>query len=182
VDSGLLRQRRNIVSISCVLLVYDFADIKIKQVGFMGTAVEIGNPAALSIMVWVVWLYFFVRYYQYWAGEKDAYVLRDLREMVKERSRKYCIKKYVLDSNYGWDGGVDIKRNMIFSWCLERREYSTGTGSNVAESHKIPIGCIMAWSCFSFASYCFHKKHMSDHILPFALAISALLVKIYSML
>ena len=82
----------------------------------MGTAVEIGNPAALSIMVWVVWLYFFVRYYQYWAGEKDAYVLRDLREMVKERSRKYCIKKYVLDSNYGWDGGVDIKRNMIFSF------------------------------------------------------------------
>lgn len=122
-DSGLLRQRRNLVSISSVLIVYDFAEIKIRQVGWMGTSIEVGNPAALSIIVWVVWLYFFLRYYQYWSSEKDANVWRDLNDLVSYRAIAYCEKKYSLDRNFNWDGSYVLKRKSVFRWCVTWSEY-----------------------------------------------------------
>lgn len=181
-DSGLLRQRRNLISISSVLIVYDFAEIKIKQVGWMGTSIEVGNPTALSLIVWIVWFYFFLRYYQYWASEKDANVLRDLYELVQSRAFKYCSNKYKFTNNRGWDGSLSLVRERFFKWRMEKTDFEVGRGAFISECFNVPIALLMWWSIRTFFVYCFNKKHMSEHVLPFVLAICAPLIKINSML
>jgi hypothetical protein len=179
-DSGLLRQRRNLISVSSVLIVYDFAEIKIKQVGWMGTSIEVGNPTALSFMVWVIWFYFFLRYYQYWSSEKDANILTDLRNMVYVRASKYC-KRYKDFGAKDWHGDLLLVREKIFRWSMEKKDFDPARGGMfVSGSVRVPVVLMMWWSVCAFFSYCFHKKHMSEHVLPFLLAICAPLVKIYS--
>lgn len=181
-ESGLLRQRRNLIALSSLLIVYNFADIKIKQVGWMGTSIEVGNPAALTFIIWVVWLYFFLRYYQYWSAEKDANVAADLRELTEERVRKYLIAKYGRNKFSG-SSVSDLIRVRVFKWVCERKEYIPAKGGySETEYYHVPIGLLMWWSLAVFSNYCFHKKHMSDHMLPFALAILAVIVKIQSVI
>lgn len=181
-ESGLLRQRRNLIALSSLLVVYNFADIKIKQVGWMGTSIEVGNPAALTFIIWVVWLYFLLRYYQYWNSEKDANVMADLRGVTEGRVRQYLKAKYG-EGKFSGGSMADLVRVSVFKWVYENEEYNPTRGAySEAESYDVPIGLLMWWSLAVFFNYCFHKKHMSDHMLPFALAISAVIVKIHSMI
>lgn len=182
-ESGLLRQRRNLISISSILIVYDFADIKIEQVGWMGNSIEVGNPAALSLIIWIVWLYFLLRYYQYWSSEKDAKVLDDLGQLVQVRVFEYCEAKYQFPRNRLWNEGAILKRTRVFKWVCEVNEYDpVNEEVIIMDRFPIPIRLLMWWSAIQFFSYCFHKKHMSDHVLPFALAICALVIKAHSLI
>ena len=148
----------------------------------MGTSIEVGNPAALSFIVWVMWFYFFLRYYQYWSSEKDANILRDLYEMLQVQAFKYCNDKYKFSNNYGWDGSLSLVRERLFKWKMEKKDFEVGRGTFISDSFSVPIVLLMWWSIKAFLGYCFHKKHMSEHVLPFILAICAPLIKIHSMI
>lgn len=87
-DADLLRQRRNLIAISTVLLLFDFADVKITKIGVLGTDLLVGDARVLMAAAWLMWLYFFVRYYQYWRVAEGQAVRNGFFKAEYRRSRK----------------------------------------------------------------------------------------------
>ena len=68
---GLLRQRRNLMVTSLIIILLSFGGVKIEEVGALGTKLVFQRKDALYLGIWVIYAYFFFRYYQYVREEPD---------------------------------------------------------------------------------------------------------------
>lgn len=64
-DSGFVRQRRNLMIISLVLLFSETAELKIEKLSAFGNELVIGKPYAINAALWVAGFYWLMRFYQY---------------------------------------------------------------------------------------------------------------------
>ena len=53
-NADLLRQRRNLIAISMVLLLFDFAKVNIAKVNVLGTDLLVGNAQVLMFFAWAM--------------------------------------------------------------------------------------------------------------------------------
>ena len=67
-DSGFVRQRRNLMIVSLVLLFAEFTDLKIQKINAFGNELLIGEPQAAINLMWFAAIYWLIRYYQYSRG------------------------------------------------------------------------------------------------------------------
>lgn len=67
----LIRQRRNLMIVSMTIIFLRFGGVTVEKVGAMGIELKISNPAALYVGLWVLFLYFLLRYYQYFMQETN---------------------------------------------------------------------------------------------------------------
>src|SRR5688572_2283141 len=81
-EEPALRQRRNLMAMSCLLLVFDFADISIAKVSILGTELVVGKPRVLIIFIWAVWAYALLRYYQF---TQDCFIGNSLANEYRSR-------------------------------------------------------------------------------------------------
>ena len=73
-NADLLRQRRNLIGISAILLIFDFANVRIAKVSLLGTELLAGNVQVLAVCAWVIRFYILIRYYQYLRAEPDGLI------------------------------------------------------------------------------------------------------------
>lgn len=71
IRAGFIRQRRNLIAISLVLLFAQVAGITLEQVNLFGTEFRIANPTAVDIALWIAWFYWLWRYYVYYRDLGD---------------------------------------------------------------------------------------------------------------
>ncbi len=62
-ESRMLRQRRNFLVSSVVIILVEWAQLKLTGFNAQGFLVTIGNPDAVKIVLWLLWLYWLYRYY-----------------------------------------------------------------------------------------------------------------------
>jgi hypothetical protein len=65
ISAGFVRQRRNLIVISLVLLFAQLADLAVSELDVFGTKIKIGSPVAVDFALWLAWSYWLVRYYVY---------------------------------------------------------------------------------------------------------------------
>lgn len=71
------RQRRDLFVISAILLIVQLADVKATKLGFLGLELEVGKSAVIYGALWVLWAYWYLRYFQVSLVEhapREAYV------------------------------------------------------------------------------------------------------------
>jgi hypothetical protein len=179
-SEGLIRQRRNLFSASCVLIFLKFAEVEISRLSFLGLDFEkLGNPSALYLAIWVFFFYFMFRYYQYYAQEGNARLsryfyeemerrvmrrVRQLADEVKEQSNFHPHQLSTLE-NGGWkirvtyDGGED----------------EVGGRKTEVENIMFPIRELNKYRILSLKNMTLHTSAVTDYILPFIVAIGTLL-------
>jgi|GEM_PF-2870416 len=64
-SSGFVRQRRNLMVSSLVLLFSEFTQLKVEKISAFGNELLIGKPQAVTIALWAATFYWLIRYYQY---------------------------------------------------------------------------------------------------------------------
>ncbi len=85
-SEGLVRQRRNLISVSCILIFLKFAGVEISKLTFLGMDFgKLGNPSALYLVIWVFYWYFLSRYYQYFSQEGRGRLSRYFYEEMERR-------------------------------------------------------------------------------------------------
>ena len=89
-SDGSLRQRRNLLVVSLLLILLDQAEISFgNTISVQGLVLKVGNPEVIFLLLHVMLLYFAWRYYQYftldnvYSSLKSQY--RDLRKTIKDR-------------------------------------------------------------------------------------------------
>lgn len=97
-SEDLRRQRRNLLAASCILCFMKFGGIRITKTTILGTEVEFSQSSAIFVGLWLIWLYFGIRYYQYFMEEgvgkiisRVVHVLNDKCNPIIQRiiSEKY---------------------------------------------------------------------------------------------
>ena len=174
-NADLLRQRRNLIVVSGVLLIFDFSQVKITKVSVLGTELFIGNAQVLMACAWILWAYFLLRYYQYWCAEPESYVRAAFSERLDHYARSYTKAKPVQEPTYGqvYDN-YKIARVGFAKWTYTVQTYDVST-SGLADgpTHRLPLWRMVLWWVRASAYVCFQTPHATDHVLPFVLALAA---------
>jgi len=66
-SEGFLRQRRNLIITSLILLIIDYGGIVIEKISFVGVFVKLNDPDTLKTILAMFSIYFFIRYIQYYS-------------------------------------------------------------------------------------------------------------------
>src|SRR3990172_4553469 len=93
IRDGFVRQRRNLIGISVALFLYKKLGLVIDGINILGNTARIRDPSGVTLLLWLAWAYFFVRYYQYFRdlpdkGSSSAYhthVHRLARHLAQEK-------------------------------------------------------------------------------------------------
>lgn len=178
-SEGLIRQRRNLISISCILIFLKFADVEITKLSFLGLDFsQFGNPSALYLAIWICFAYFSFRYYQYFSqegrGRLSRYYYDELEIHVMKRVKKLAdgVNKI---SNYYPHQLIGLQNE---NWNI-RITYDggdDGAGGRKTEVVNIvfPINELTRYRFLAITNMSFNTSAVSDYLLPFLLALGAI--------
>lgn len=170
----LLRQRRNLVVISAVLLIFDFAQVKISKVSVLGTELLVGNPQTLMVCAWLLWAYFLLRYYQYWRQESKGEIKSSLIEQFDLYIKAYTGVQLHQDETTGAiNDEYKLSQLGLFSWSYISQSYDLVTGG-LKDNQGVRLSCIVLVGLWlkSVLYVVFQTPHTTDHILPFLMAVA----------
>jgi hypothetical protein len=97
-NTPFLRQRRNLIIISVVLLLLDFSSVDFRNAKVFDIEMTFRHPEVIPGGLWIAGFYWFLRYYQYF--RKSEYPnLRsrwriELYELLKEAAQPRALKNY----------------------------------------------------------------------------------------
>ena len=186
-SEAILRQRRNLVSVSIFLIFFDFANVEIGTLSFFGSNMVIGNPKAAYSFIWLAWLYFLVRYYQYFRAEdnlglKNEFSLffdfRFAKKLHDYLSNKYPDKNFsYVDTNFN-----KLKNKSMFSMTYQHEVHKPVEGLTVVDfSEDISITFFFWLIIKSIFHVIMHTPKVTDYILPFVIAFGSIITNIYFM-
>lgn len=170
----LLRQRRNIIAISCILIFAKYSKIEIAKFSILGIQFSsFDNPEAIFLALWVIWVYFSIRYYQYFIQEgfpkfKDSYSQILNADSIKK------IDSIVLDFEPNCTRlGVPYSTLKAWEWIYSGQiQKDDGLGGFACENFKLPISKRQLYGTIikSFLKVCINRSSFTDYIFPVVLA------------
>ena len=70
IHDGFIRQRKNLITVSLLLIFAEISGIEINKINLLGNEVSLKNPNIVYIVLWMALFYWFARYYQYFRDLK----------------------------------------------------------------------------------------------------------------
>lgn len=173
---GLLRQRRNLFVVCAVLWFLRYGGVKVQKLSLAGFEIEMSNPAAVTVALWLAFAYFLYRYYQYFTDEG----LRALEDRFTRSLNARClplIRDLVVARHPAvYRGGADEFRYDLLKdnkWVYRGQQVVPGpAGANVSEPVSVPVS---RWQLRSgilraVADTSLRSSVVTDYLLPFLLA------------
>jgi len=180
-NADLLRQRRNLIVLSLVLLIFSVSDTTIgRKVSVLGAELVVGNPEVLKPLAWVFWGYFLLRYYQYWRAEPGS----PIRVAFRAKYESYLLAPYPAKNFAGGEYRVEnislsADRLGLLRWEVNVRGFHVTEGAFKLIEKK----AVGRWTAFCLAIRAalhvgLNTRHATDHVLPFVLAVAAPVVAV----
>lgn len=83
-NEGFVRQRRNLMIVSLVLLFSEVTDLTVKKINVFGTELLIERPQAVTFVLWIAAIYWLIRYFQYSRVEYKGALENTVRHYVQK--------------------------------------------------------------------------------------------------
>ena len=177
---GLLRQRRNLMITSLIIILLSFGGVKIEEVGALGTKLVFQRKDALYLGLWIIYSYFFFRYYQYELEEPDLGISKaywsKLDALTFNALRKAAVKQLTLNES-----------ELAGEFCFSRLDRN----SHVIRAGQVVSGREPAYGTPTYSKYevnvlhfipefvwagihvTFNRSAITDYVLPFVVGIIA---------
>lgn len=176
-NEGLLRQRRNLIIVCMLLWLLKYGEINFTKVSFIGFDLTVSNPDALILTLWIAFIYFLWRYFQYflsnggWAGFESTF--KNTRDKnCNKKIRELVIEKYPKLNNCTFEVNYSFYEEN--NWKLLQQHIKEKEN----ESHvDIEINPRDLKKCKYYSYFYFLIAHnaFSDYLLPFFLALYVLI-------
>lgn len=175
---GLLRQRRNLITTCLLLWLLKYGEVSFSKFSFAGFDVELKNPEALILAIWIAFAYFFYRYYQYFSGEG----IEKLEQVFADALEKKCepIITNLVKSRYPTNNDAirysfaSLKRGgWLYKGHALGGPYDPVSGSIPGNEHfELKIERRKLWKGIVSAvvDSTLRNSVVTDYLLPFALA------------
>lgn len=178
-SEDLLRQRRNLMVISLMIIILGYGGVQIEELGALGTRLKFTDKDALYVGLWVVFLYLNLRYYQYFKQEdlgiSKAYIARiDNRmhkSLVREAAKQYDMK---LDEVSGTFSYSKLKKISTFERAGHINVKENLYGDSTKPGYRVNILNYLHIFLVTFAHLTFNRTFVTDYYLPFMLSALAI--------
>jgi len=183
-SDSLLRQRRNLIISSLVICFLLYTNVEISKISIFSIVFRAPKPDELMSVLWLIWFYFLVRYYQYLVVEPAIGIkiefARKFALLCSNVFLKRFIEKYAeCNLNITDFSPNNLKRKSFLEWELPIDIYDPIKGKKVEYEKEIVRIHLMAPSFIKSAWYVFmHTPRFTDYAFPFILAV---LTGIYGM-
>lgn len=181
-----IRQRRNLIITSLLLIFIKIADVKFgNQVSFLGATLTIGKPSVILNCIWLFEAYFLWRFYQYFSTDK-AY--SSLISQFGDYLERYTLIKIVqlickprnLKGLVG-DGHTykSLTRKDLFTYTVEATlsiDYLPSDGIEKRQTEIVQISVIKLefLRLLAVIGFLFKARIITDYFIPYMLVIFAL--------
>ena len=118
------RHRRNLMATSLLLCFMKYSGLVIRRITPMGTEIILDDEKAVFVMLWLLWFYFVVMYYQHFRQEAVAKLSRSWLRTVNERCKGRALQKLLRR------GGRTAPLPPIESACTPRASRSLRTSAS----------------------------------------------------
>jgi hypothetical protein len=179
-SSDLLRQRRNLMIFSSILWFLKYSQIEISKFSLFGVEFShFENPSSVFLVIWICWIYFCIRYYQYFAQEGIPKLLKSITHSIDTKCgpkvQKIVKEKYPTEKSGDFRVSTIRKNDWIYSG-LEPKG-SNGMGSNHYNKFemKIPRLTLFPEILKSIISILMNQSVITDYLLPIIMAIAVLI-------
>ncbi|KAF1728668.1 hypothetical protein CSC76_04635 [Pseudoxanthomonas mexicana] len=174
-EGDILRQRRNLVAMSCLLIIFDLAKVEVAKVGVLGTDLIIGDVRVLAISMWVVWAYFLLRYYQFWRAD-SPHLSRAIFDLVETYGRRHAINIGMAKDDLS--GSVSlVRKGWLGGWRFEETQY-VRNAPVVTDQRDVSWPVVLSWRLKSWWHVVVHTPHFTEHALPLVLAAATPVVAV----
>ncbi len=180
-SNDFLRQRRNLIIVCCILIFLKFSKVQISNFGILGVEFSsFNNPESIYLAIWVGWIYFVIRYYQYFSQEGLQNFKRELSKIIELKSIpliKSMISKVqpkIVDRNVSYQ--ILQSWNWKYSGDIDNDKNESGniTGINIERfEYDLPQSRFYPMLIRSFVHIIVNRSAFSDYIFPIFLALFA---------
>lgn len=177
-----LRQRRNLIGINAIIILFKVAEISIKELTILGTTFDINKPEVIPYFVWTLWVYFLIRYYQYLRMESSFKIFMDLMDSVNRNLLNYVDLKFKTQPD---KDGRYVKRALnnigLWDWKYARVKHNYNSDAEIPqhlENKVISKLLIFKYVLKKTISMCVHTNYFTEYLLPFFVAFLALIISI----
>ena len=175
---GLLRQRRNLLVTSLILLFLHYSGAEVRSITPPGVSIELSNPEMVLKFLLLFQIYFFIRYYQYFAQEKSQSLLSAINTWFEKftANRLHAIKMEALPNaepgidTYAWMNSKKIGFMEREFRCSVHDEENTLRSASYSTSLWQFIPHYLS-ACFLAV---FNTSYLTDYVLPAIVAAYAL--------
>jgi hypothetical protein len=193
-STNFLRQRRDLFVISAILLLIPVAEIQTADhitIPFIGVSLSVGKPEVITLSLWILWIYWYLRYFQAYLSLNKNYfyekyisaisgylypIFAELAEQSKAkviRNNEHFSKKGA-SCNYSF-----IKQEYFLLKSVYTCEYS---GYDPSTSADEKVQKVIAFSGLKYIfikikallKCCFANIEATEYMFPFVFGISPL--------
>ena len=189
-EDGLQKQRKLLIGISLVIICLRAGAVKLTTISIAGNSVTVENPQGFYAIVWIVFAYLILRYYQF-LGEYSArssglgIAKRFWQHLdrVSKPQLEDCLKGqipcHLIEKHQPWHGPMvkfsSLKRTFSFVWSgdfMYAGEKGTHTPKETFHVNLLPF---VPHILRSFLHVLFTSWELTNYPLPFVLAVLALI-------
>jgi len=200
IHSGFFRQRRNLLVVSLGLLAFQSTGAVIRTFSLLGNTIQLERPLSLATPLWVGWLYWLIRYYQYFRDLGDKGFGTTYRSRVQlyvgQLAQALFLRAYRPPRDEAFVGPskrsgeftrADVVEYRPDAWVIELHGTITLTAKNGTHSsmqmvqERVVIPLRMLWRPRLRAVWWIvvHTRLVSEYALPFAVATVPLGVELF---
>lgn len=132
IRQGFIRQRRNLILVSLVVLFLEFAGVELKELNLFGNKLELKNPFIVNVSFWIALAYWFLRYLQHY----NDLPVNDFHTSFIDKMQKYvknaALNKYLSSI----DDNVQRKHRQTYFERSERYVWAVGLDFDIINSEK----------------------------------------------
>ena len=179
----LRRQRRNLIVISFILCFMKFGGIVIAKTTIFGTEIKFSNISAIFFALWLMWLYFSVRYYQYFMQEGLTKIRVSLSDILTDKCRSKIATIVLAEhpnvqgsSSQTFDYNV-LKKDRWYSIIFIGQESIEEGVYDETEEFKMNISLWVLWKevLKSYYNVFVNQSVMTDYVFPGIFAVFTLI-------
>ncbi|WP_415903191.1 hypothetical protein ACMXYR_05225 [Neptuniibacter sp. QD29_5] len=192
---GFVRQRRNLMMMSVFVGLYQLAGIELKKINFFGNEIVFKNPELLSVFMWVLLVYWLIRFVQF-SGEMGDKGLKgdflNLREpfiryfayRIFKGSKGY--KRIIAESDKNLvlqHRGMEIYENGLFEsqGAVNFLLNEEGAGGLIEKfQFDLGIRAMFMSNIAALARVMLFTRHITEYTLPLVMFILAYLTSVES--
>lgn len=173
------KQRRNLIIISGVLLLHEFLGIDYKDFKVFGMTIT--QSENITLVIWIVWLYFFIRYFNLFFQILEKGIGVFFNKIINKFD-DYSIHKYLKELNLNKNSNYNINKDDNVFWKRGRTLYLTTASSSEdrkSKSYKFSfLTHLYIFTCAGF--YIIFKTHyFSEYYFPIIFGLSPLLILLH---
>lgn len=196
-SSGFLRQRRNFILASLIIVFYKYAAVSIDQVSTGFLLLTIGKKKAVIHFLWAMWGYFLLRYFQYERreNENNSRFLWMIKYAVISGVEKYNNHRVdIVNKNYGSLALLNRLGPPVHLLPFYHRIYEANfTKQSRKNPHAEPkktaktfeynvlqLVPAVTWSlAHDTSNYLWRSANFTDYYFPYVLALTAFIYQVF---